>query len=61
MLTLTRKVGEVLQIGDDIRIVIKAIQKNQVKISILAPREIRILREEVLDSLQPESETQGKP
>ncbi len=47
MLTLTRKVGESIRIGDDIQIVVKEIRRNHVRIGILAPREIKIYREEV--------------
>jgi len=47
MLTLTRKVGESIRIGDDIQIVVKEIRRNHVRIGILAPREVKIYREEV--------------
>ena len=47
MLTLTRKVGESIRIGDEIQIVVKEIRRNHVRIGILAPREIKIYREEV--------------
>ena len=53
MLTLTRKVGEAIRIGDDIAIVVKEIRKNQVRISIVAPREVKIYREEVYDKSTP--------
>lgn len=51
MLTLTRKVGEAIRIGDDIAIIVKEIRKNQVRISIVAPRDIRIYREEVYENI----------
>ena len=47
MLTLTRKVGESIRIGDEIQIVVKEIRRNHVRIGILAPIEIKIYREEV--------------
>lgn len=47
MLTLTRKVGEMIRIGDDIQIVVKEIRKNQVRIGIIAPPDVKIFREEV--------------
>lgn len=54
MLTLTRKVGESIRIGDDIEIVVKEIRRNQVRIGIVAPREVPIYREEVYESMKAE-------
>ena len=55
MLTLTRKVGESIRIGDDIQIVVKEIRKNQVRIGIIAPREVKIYREEVYQNIVAEN------
>ncbi|MEM1347082.1 MAG: carbon storage regulator CsrA [Myxococcota bacterium] len=52
MLTLTRKVGESIRIGDDIEIVVKEIRRNQVRIGIVAPRDVPIYREEVYEAIQ---------
>jgi carbon storage regulator len=48
MLVLTRKMGEVISIGDSIKIKIVEIKGNQVRLGIEAPAELRILREEIL-------------
>jgi carbon storage regulator len=57
MLTLTRKVGESIRIGDDIEIVVKEIRRNQVRIGIVAPREVPIYREEVYESIKSEEDS----
>lgn len=44
MLVLTQKEGEILQIGDDIKIYIKRVKGNWVRLCIDAPREIPLLR-----------------
>jgi len=57
MLTLTRKVGEIIRIGEDIQIVVKEIRKNQVRIGVIAPRDVKIFRDEVYQNLIVESRT----
>lgn len=47
MLTLSRKTEEAILIGSDIRIVIKRIDGEIVKLGIEAPRDVPIYREEV--------------
>jgi carbon storage regulator len=44
MLVLTQKEGEVLQIGEDIKIYIKRVKGNWVRLCIDAPREVSLLR-----------------
>jgi carbon storage regulator len=56
VLTLTRKVGETIRIGDEIQIVVKEIRKNQVRIGIVAPRNVKIFREEVYVNIVTENE-----
>ncbi|MBU0552383.1 carbon storage regulator CsrA [Myxococcota bacterium] len=51
MLTLTRKVGESICIGDGIRVVVKEIKGKQVRLGIIAPREVYVCREELYDKI----------
>ena len=47
MLVLTRKVGESIQVGDDIRFTVLSVQGQNVKMGIMAPKDISVHREEV--------------
>lgn len=47
MLTLTRRSGERIRIGNDIVITVREIHGNQVKLGIEAPRSIHVYREEL--------------
>ena len=51
MLVVSRKIGEELKIGDNIFIKIVDIDKNQIKIGIEAPREVPIVRMELLKEI----------
>ncbi|KJE26221.1 carbon storage regulator [Geobacillus kaustophilus] len=55
MLVLTRKIKEAIQIGDDIEITVLAIQGDQVKLGINAPKSIDIHRKEVYLAIQAEN------
>ncbi|WP_346847866.1 MULTISPECIES: carbon storage regulator CsrA [unclassified Clostridium] len=47
MLVVTRKPGEGIKIGDNVEITIVKIDDNSVKVSINAPKEVKILRSEL--------------
>ncbi len=47
MLILTRKLGESVYIGDDIKITLMEIKGNQVRVGVQAPSSVRIYREEI--------------
>lgn len=55
MLILTRRIGETVQIGEGISVLILGMQGNQVKIGIEAPEDVVILRRELLESRQDDS------
>lgn len=44
MLVLTQKEGEILQVGDDVRIYIKRIKGNWVRLCIDAPKQVELKR-----------------
>lgn len=48
MLVLTRKPQEKIIIGDNIEIMLISIKRDQVRIGIECPKDIRIVREELL-------------
>ena len=49
MLVLSRKAGEGISINQNISIEILSIEGDRVRIGILAPKEIRIYRKELLE------------
>ena len=55
MLVLTRKVGEGIVIGDDIRIYFLEEKEGRMRIGIEAPREKKIYRQEVYDRISREN------
>lgn len=55
MLILTRKSGEMIAIGEDIKVYIQEIRGNQVKIGIKAPPDVTVHREEVYLRIQEEN------
>lgn len=51
MLILTRRLSEALCIGEDIKVTILAVNGNQVRLGIDAPREVPVHREEVAERI----------
>lgn len=47
MLVLTRKIGESIHIGEDIEVVVTAIDQNKVKLGIRSPRQVPVYRKEL--------------
>lgn len=55
MLVVSRRRDEAVMIGDDVKVRILSIDRNQVRIGIEAPRDLAIVREELTWSLAQES------
>lgn len=55
MLLLTRKLGENIRIGDDVKITIVEVKGNHVKLGIDAPPSVKVHREEIYERIQQEN------
>ena len=60
MLILTRKLGESITIGDDIKVSVLGIHGRQVRLGIDAPSEVVVHREEVYVKIQAENRRASK-
>jgi len=56
MLILTRKLGEVIRVGDAVTVRVLEVKGNQVRLGIEAPADVRIYREEVYRAIRRENE-----
>lgn len=53
MLILTRKIGETVCIGDNIRVTVLAVKGNsQIRVGIDAPKDVPVHREEIYRKIQ---------
>ena len=60
MLILTRKLGESITIGDDIRVSILGVRGRQIRIGIEAPSNVVVHREEIYVKIQNENRKASK-
>ena len=56
MLILTRRVGEVVMIGNDVTVTVLGVKGNQVRIGVNAPRDVAVHREEIFKRILQERE-----
>lgn len=52
MLVLSRKTNESIIIGENIEVKVLAIEGEQVKLGIVAPKSVKVHRSEVYDAIQ---------
>tara|TARA_Y100000766_G_C18600564_1_gene456441 strand:- start:364 stop:567 length:204 start_codon:yes stop_codon:yes gene_type:complete len=57
MLILTRRVGETLVIGDEVRITVLGARGNQVRMGVNAPKNVAVHREEIYQRIQSEKDS----
>jgi carbon storage regulator len=55
MLILTRKLGENIRIGEDIKITVLDVKGGQVKLGIDAPPHVAVHREEIYEKIREEN------
>ena len=58
MLILTRRVGETLNIGDNIQVTVLGVRGSQVRIGVNAPKDVAVHREEIFERIQ-DADEQG--
>ena len=56
MLILTRRIGETLNIGDDVQVTVLGVKGNQVRLGINAPKDVPVHREEIYERIKREKE-----
>jgi carbon storage regulator len=55
MLVLTRRTGEAIVIGGAIRVVVLGVEGERVRLGIVAPRDVAVLRAELADAVSAEN------
>ncbi len=59
MLILTRRVGESITIGEDVKVTVLGVKGSQVRVGIDAPKDVPVHREEIYDRIK--NEERGGP
>ncbi len=52
MLILTRRTGEIITIGNDVKVTVLSVSGGQVRLGIKAPPEVPVHREEIYKKVQ---------
>lgn len=61
MLTVSRAVGQRILIGDDVEVCVVSVSSGVVKLAIKAPRDVRILRDELRQAVHPQDRAASAP
>ena len=61
MLILTRRPGEAIRIGDEVEIFVVAVNGNQVRLGIKAPKSVAVHREEIYARIAARAEGEQPP
>tara|TARA_B100000508_G_C11414840_1_gene255188 strand:+ start:481 stop:669 length:189 start_codon:yes stop_codon:yes gene_type:complete len=56
MLILTRRIGETIMIGDDVKLTVLGVKGNQVRLGVDAPKDVAVHREEIYRRIQQEKD-----
>ena len=56
MLILSRREGEAIVIGGDVRVIVLSSDRNGVRLGIEAPNDVRILRGEIVSQVEKENQ-----
>jgi carbon storage regulator len=60
MLVLTRRPGQSIVVGDNIELVVVRIEGDRVVLGIEAPREVRVVRSELLRAVEAENQVSSE-
>ncbi len=55
MLILTRRVGESLMIGDEVKVTVLGVKGSQVRLGVDAPKDVGVHREEIYNRIRSQS------
>jgi len=61
VLVLSRKLGEKIWIGPDVCVVVVAIDRGVIRLGFDAPRDVQVMREELLADTDPRSPHYRRP
>ncbi len=61
MLVLTRKPNQAIVIGDDVRVFVVSVDRDQVRLGIEAPRDVTVHRAEVYEEIHRPGGGDGRP